>query len=720
MEFHGRTEGLLRTIRACLFAFLPLLSWDAHSQDTPKPQETQEAPKFPALVEQVTVDCVVSDKKGNPLPGLTARDFTVTEDGVPQSIASFEAIQLPAAPSETSAARPRVSTNYDLTERAGRTFVIVFDDVHMTRFSGRQAKVAVGEFLKNGVREGDRVTLVSTGGAAWWTSRMEAGRGELIALVKRLEGRSFPDSSSERMSDYEAMRIEVYNDVQAAAAVQRRFESTGVSLGRTQDSFGGGGSRGDPIVSARANEVYFQSVSRNRLTLAVLDRALASLTPVKGRKAVILLSDGFIYDPNLEEFKSVVQTSRKANAAVYFVESSGLGGLPGTLSAEWGPPIDAQDIGGALLDNTLASEGAESIAADSGGFSVKNTNDLGSGIQRIARESQTYYLLGYSPTNTKADGRFRKIEVRVARKGIEVRARKGYYAPLEDKAPPKSPTNVDPDIQQALDSPYEMGQVPLRMTAYISDETFLGKASTVVLTEVDIKDFGFHEEGARFIDAIEFLLVTAHRETGEYFRYDQTVGMKLLPATRDRLRETWFQIARDFELAPGGYQAKIVVREKNTGRIGTVSHDFEVPGLSQLRTSSINLSDTLVPNPDGEAGPPNPAILARRTFRSGSQLYGQFAVFGAAKDKATGMPKVATGHLIRTADGEVRSEMAPLLIRPTSLGKLSRIIGHTLTGYPPGSYEFILTVKDEVAGKAIEVHEPFTVVDALPSPSASR
>jgi VWFA-related protein len=689
-------------------------------------QESQEPPKFPAQIEQVTVDAVVTDKKGNPITGLTAADFTVLEDGVPQTVVNFEAVQLPATASATTPQKPRVSTNTDPASRVGRTFVVVFDDIHMTRFNAIPAKKAIAEFLKSGVREGDHVTLVATGGTAWWSARMEAGRDELIALLKRFEGRNIPDSSQDRMSDYEAMRIQVYNDPDVMARVSRRYQNLGISnqTGPSQganQSLSSSDSVGDPMVRSKAGDVYFQSVSKNRITLALLERVLSSLTTSKGRKAVILISDGFIYDPNLDEFKTVVQASRRANAAIYSVQSGGLSGMSDFMSAEFGNALADQDVGSALLDNSLAADGSDSIANDSGGFVVRNTNDLTRGIQRIAQESQSYYLLGYIPTNTKPDGRFRKIELRLARKGIDVRARKGYYAPLEGKAPPKKPAGVDPVIQEALDSPYEMPDIPLRMTAYVFDETMLGKANTTVLVEADVKDLGFKEQEGRLVDSLEFLMVTAHRESGEYFRYDQKVDMKLQPSTRERLLKTWFPISRDFELAPGGYQAKIVVRDKNTGRIGTVTHDFEVPDLTSFRTSSLILSDSLRPDPEGKPIP-HPVPLARRTFETGpdAKLFGQFTVFGAAKEKATGMPNVTAGYQIRSSDGTVQAEMQPSTIKPTSLGKLFRTVGNKLDGFPPGDYEFVLSVKDELAGKTLEIREPFTLVAPPQAPSASR
>ncbi|HEY2943180.1 MAG TPA: VWA domain-containing protein, partial [Vicinamibacteria bacterium] len=690
---------------------------------SPSPSPEAGTPSFPAQVELVTVDLVVTDKKGVPIPDLKATDFAVSEDGDPQSIASFEAVQLPATPSGTPKAPPKVSTNTEPESRTGRTFVILFDTIHLAPPQAQRAKIAVAEFLKNGVREGDRVTLIGTGGEVWWSTRMEAGRDALMAMLKRLDGRYIPDMAPDRMSDWEAMRIHVYHDTQVEQRVSRRFEQYGASTrGGTSasDTSSTAMMGGDPMVQGKASEVYFQSVSRNRITLQILERTLTSLASTKGRKSLILVSEGFIYDPNLDEFKKTVQASRRSNVAIYFLDTRGLTGMPDYFTAQFGPPIDTQDIGAVFMETLEASEGAESIAADTGGFSVKNTNDLGKGIQRIADESRTYYLLGYNSSHTQRDGRFRKIKVELAgRKGLQLRYRKGYFAPLEGgkSALDKRVGPGDPDIQAALDSPYAQEEVPLRMTAYVFDETILGKASVMIATDVDVSGFKFEEKEARFLDTLEFLLVVAHRETGEFFRYDQQVQMKLLPATRERFGKSWFPVVRDFELAPGGYQAKIVVRDKNSGRIGTVVHEFEVPDISQFRVSTPILSDALQPSPEGEKSVPRPVLSLRRAFPAGSTLYAEFDVYGAAKDKASGMPKVSAGYIIRRLDGPVQAVVSPTPIQPTSIGKLSRLVGSRLVAAEPGDYEFVLTVRDEIAGKTLELREPFTVTPAAPPPT---
>lgn len=660
----------------------------------------------------MTVDVVVTDKKGVPIPELEREDFSLAEDGAPQAIASFEAIQVPSAPSATTPQKPKISSNTTPEARTGRSFVVVFDDVHLAPFQSNRAKIAVTEFLKSGVREGDRVTLVATGGGAWWTTRMEAGRDELIALLKRLDGRLIPDTSPERITDYEAMRIHVYRDQQIVERVNRRFQTFGVS------PLGAQGRRGlsdeDPQVFGRASDVYFQAMTRMRVTLEVLERALASLAPNKGRKTLVLVSQGFIYDPNLDEFKRTVEAARRSNVAVYFLDTRGLEGLPAMFGAQFGPAADTRDIGPAMFESLEASEGAESIAADSGGFSVKNTNDLTGGIQRIANESRSYYLIGYHPKNTARDGKFRRIQVKVNRKGAQARARKGYYAPLEGKSALNSKKPVgDPQFQAALDSPYEVEEIPLRMTSYVFDETLLGKASVVVATDVDVSGFAYEEKDGRFADTLEFLMVVAHRETGEFFRYDQKIEMKLLPETRKRMGKTWFPIVRDFELAPGGYQAKIVVRDKLGSRMGTVVHEFEVPDLGQLRVSSPVISDTLQPMPEGASDSrPRPQLLARRAFEPGATVYCSVEVYGATKDKATGMPKVSAGWQVLSSDGSTVSSAPPSIINPTSLGRLSRLVGTKLEGYASGDYEIVMNFKDEISGHTLELHEPFTVVAA--------
>ena len=671
----------------------------------------QEAPpRFGAEVEQVIVDLVVTDREGDPVPGLTQDDLAVTEDGVPQQIVTFEAVNLPEEPTPLSTALPRISRNTEPAAQSGRIFVIVFDDLNLSPYRAHDAKAAVASFLTYGVREGDSVTLVATSGDAWWTARMTSGRDKLIDIVKRLDGRRIPDTSAERLTDWEAMRIYIHQDRHVTQQVMERFENFGVQLldqGDPQNPTTG--TVLDPLLGARVREVYFEARTRNQATLEVLERVLNGLASAKGRKSVILVSEGFIYDSNLVEFRRVSAASRRANAAIYFVNARGLEGMPVEFSAEFGPAPASADVGFALTSLSSLDDGSEALADESGGFTVRNTNDLDSGIQRIARETRIYYLLGYVPANTARDGSFRKIEIKLKDgRGLSVRARKGYYAPSAGgTVEVGAKEGIDPIMQAALDSPWAEDGIPLRMTHYVLGERTTGNADVVLVVELDVDALRFEEKDGRHASEIEFLLVDAHPQSGEYYRYDQTVTMSLRPATRERLSRTWYPIVREFELRPGDHQARIIVRETATGLIGSVIHEFSVPALDGFRVSTPILSDT--PRPGAAGTGPQPQPLARREFTQGGELVCQFEVYGAAKDE-TGMPRVAQGYKVLRPDGTVYKQLPQSLIDPTSLGSLARLFVVSLDRAAPGQYEMVLSFSDELSQKTLELHEPFTVV----------
>ncbi len=699
----------------------PPATQEAGSTAAAQAEEALSPPlTFSAEIEQVVVDLVVVDKKGNPVRGFTKDDLIITEDGTPQSIVSFEAIELPEEPAPVAPPPPTVSVNTIPEAQRGRTFVIVFDDTHITPFRARDAKAAVASFLENGVREGDHVTLVATSGGTWWTSRMNAGREKLIDTVKTLDGRYIPDTSMERMSEWEAMRIHVFRDARVASRVSSRFEKYGVSARQ--------GTRDDrtllhaedPYVTMRASEVYYSARARYRVTLQALERVANGLAGAKGRKSIILVSEGFIYDPQVEEFKRVAEACRRANTAVYFLNARGLEGMPTHMTAQFGAALPSQDIGFAFSETYEAAGGSDNVAADSGGFTVRNTNDLTDGIRRIADEMRIYYLLGYIPSNTARDGEFREIKVKFNKgkgNGLTIRARKGYYAPTPDGSPViLVKEGVDPVIQSVLDSPWVEDGIPLRMTHRVGPEKMFGKAEVLITTEVDIRGLDFKMVEDRQSASIEFLLVVVHRQSGEFFRYDQTVNMKLRASTRERLNRVWLSIVRDFELQSGDQQAKMVVREASTGVVGSVVHDFEVPALDKFRVTTPIITDIHQPNMDGPGV--RPQLVARREFAQGSELVCSFEVFGASQDE-NGMPQVVQGYRVARSDGVVYSEVPESVIRPTSLGALSRLFGFSLQDAMPGDYELQLTFRDELSGETIELQEPFSVVPAEPAEGAN-
>jgi len=699
-----------RQPRPSLTALLALFSLAAAAASQEPP------PTFKREVEVVTVDVVVTDKAGNPVTGLVREDFTVLDEGAPQALLNFDVVTPPDEgdePQTSTAARaepPRIATN-TAPRLPGRTFVVVFDNLNMSPLNTQRAKAAVVAFLEKGLHDGDRVMIAATAGGAWWTTTMPGGREDLIEILKGLEGRRFVTSAYDRMTDFEAMRVYQYSDHLMSRRIQERFERYGVKTDvkdarqvEAEDIAIRG--RIDPFVDNKAAETYLAARTRNRSTFGSIERVMKPLADTRDRKAVLLVSEGFVYDPAEPGYRLVVEAARRANAALYFIDTRGLDDMPGFYSAQFGERIDEKNVLAAIADMTQESEGAVSLARDTGGFTVAKTNDLETGIVRIGRESRSYYLLGYSPGNVPRDGRFRRIEVRVRRPGAIVRARRGYFAPSDapEAESAKASSRTDPQIQYGLDAPTPLDGIPLRMTAYVLEETSLGRARVLVAADADVSKVEFTQAEGRLMGALDTLAVAARRESSDVFRNDQKVDLERKPGPV--ASPSWYTIVREFELPAGAYQAKLVVRDATSRRIGTVSFEFLVPPLDALRISTPILTDTVQAPPGGV---PSAVLLARRTFGTQKPLFCRFDVYGAVPDPATRMPRVLAGHVLRRADGTVVSRSAPTEVAPTSLGGIFRLMQIPLTGMPPGEYQLELLARDERSGRERKVVEPFTL-----------
>jgi VWFA-related protein len=665
-------------------------------------------PTFPAQAELVTVDVVVTDEEGRPVLGLRPEDFTVTEDGASQEIVAFEAVHR-ADPGTGGGAEPspvaaelRPSTNQVPPEREGSHVLIVFDELHMTPVEAIRAREAIREFLGKGVSSGDRVAVVGTHQGTGWTARMPEGRGALSQVLDRLQGRRIADVVRDReaMTDYEAMRIDQERDPIVTDQVRRRLfpHSTDTDEARS-------------LVRARASRVYAQARLRTQQALGVVERSLAALAGSRGRKALVLVSGGIVQDARLDAFRRVVAASARANAAIYSIDARGLVAATSGLQASMNEPVALPDMaaGAGLSEIADAAEGGEGLALDTGGLVLRNRNDLAQSLARVESESRSYYLLGYAPTNRSADGRFRRISVKVAREAVSVRARRGYYAPGNGEK--KATETRDAAMQRALDAPFDLPDVPLRALAHVFGETGKGRLQVLLTGEVDVRRLAFFGEGGTDRDTVEALTVITRRDTGEQTRFDSQFEMTLRPETRERYERTWFPITRAIDLRPGAYQAKIVARDHNGGRVGSLTFDFDVPEPAGLRVSSLALSDRLRERPQDRIWAPEPT--ARRSFAPTGVLHCRFEVYGAAPDPASGRARVTAGFSIRRTDGRILVALPETPLAPGPDGTLARTVGAVLEAAPPGRYEAIVVVTDTVAGQATVTREPF-LIEATP------
>lgn len=173
-----------------------------------------------------------------------------------------------------------------------------------------------------------------------------------------------------------------------------------------------------------------------------------------------------------------------------------------------------------------------------------------------------------------------------------------------------------------------------------------------------------------------------------------------------QIRQRWLPLMRDFKFKPGTYQARLLVRDRQGGRVGTVRHEFEVPAPGEFRVSTPILTDVV--QPAGEGAGPRPIPLARRDFPAGSTLYLGFEVYGAQAGPG-GSPQVMTGYRVESLDGTVIGSQPRAELAAGPGGALSQMYSLNLTGLAPGDYVLVLEVNDQVAGRTLEVPELFGV-----------
>jgi VWFA-related protein len=731
-------------------------------------QERRDVPTFPSRTELVTVDAVVLDSAGRPVRGLTAQDFSLSEDGKPQAIVSFEAFDLGAGAEPVPASAPPgpVATNLRPTRATASTFVLLVDDMSLAPSRQETVRTALTQFLADGVRDGDELIYATTSGDAWWTARMPEGREDVLALAARVRGRSLADTGKDAVSEWEAFRISHWEGRgeggdagSAAGATGPPSGSLAPQPGRPTATVAGTSTtqrvvdryyqnrvcipelpaatplavcRG--MVFARAQQVDARRRNRTRDTLAAIDRAVFTLTGVRGRKALLLLTEGFLNDPDLDLAQEVAGRCREANIAVYALDVRGL--MTGLASADAAGTPNTAELGAMQMEQIEAqAAGSDGLAEDTGGFAVRDTNDLGGGATRVAEESRVYYLLGYAPPEGKGPRDWRKLKVGVGRPGLRVRARKGYTlrtaaeiasaaeARLAAQSRPAGPKTsagreaapaplLPADVARALASVRETDAIPLRAMAYALEGRPKGAVRTLIAVEADMRSLANlgGEDHPRAV--LTLSIAAAHRDSGQTQRINQRVEVEAGPARAGATKtaaawdDGWLALSRELDLLPGVTQARIVMRDEFQGRLGALTLRFVVPPAAGLRLSTPVITNRISSAREGL--PSGPILVAHREFPSGDRLYCWFEVFGAAPRTGTG-PRVEASYELRRRDGEVMRRGEPSLVSPSADGRLLRLLALPLDGIVQGDYELVLRVEDKATGQTRERIEPLRI-----------
>jgi VWFA-related protein len=691
-------------------------------------REVSSPPTFPAAVELVTVDAVVLDGKGRPVSGLAREDFVLSEDGKPVEISTFEAFA--GEPAEAAAAAPAaLAGNESGVRSAGRAFAIIVDDLRIPAARVEGARQAAVSFLERSVRDGDEVTLGTTSGDAWWSARIPEGREDLLAVLARVRGRYVESTSLDRMTDYEAFWINAHESSPAMAPLIPNRPGSAPAAAPTPEPNPMGGSIKERVkqrwqdlnlctgtscegmVRDHAADLDGTRRARTQLTLRAVRRGLDALAPVRGRKSLLLLSEGLIDDPD-SDLRGVESASREANTAVYFIDTRGLVALPGGGSAADAeptlPPRDRLTMG--FEDAVLESAGASALAEATGGFSVRNTNDLAAGADRIADESRVFYLLGFHPAG-KSTRDWRKLRLEVKRPGLTVRARKGYTlraaaAPGDAKPGKKGSKRpaLDPAVARALDSAHDAADIPLRMMTYVFEPRPNGTTHVLVAAEFDGSRLGVEGKERARAARLELGILVTHRDSGRQLRSDDTMALTIAGGEAP----AWRAVARDFELPPGVTQARVVLRDPASGALGSISRRFEVPAAGALRLSTPILTEHIEPATTAQSRP-RPALAVHRVFKPEGQLYCEFEVYGAARAAAQAPPRVVAGLALWTGDGRLVRRAPPTPIAADPDGRVVRLLGMALDGLAEGPYDLVLEVQDEVSGARLLDREPFAL-----------
>ena len=692
-------RGSRRLLLVAALVTLPTLA--KTGQDQP--------PVFPSDVALVTVDAVVVDSNGQPVPGLARDDFVVLEGGVVQQIAAFEEV-VPPASSESSAttlsapvAPVRVVTNL-APEPEGASFLVVADDIHLSPRGASEARAVLERFLRESVRDGDRLAVVFTSTGSLWSGTLMDDQYDLLAFVARLRSRS-RDAGPQLMTEFEALRIAEYGDREILERVEGRYW--------LQKRCYEGPADCSRTVRADAEAFHFQARQERGASLAATRKAIERLGRGRGRKSVLLLSEGFPHDAGEEGSRRVVRAAERVNAAVYVVDVRGVVALPPWASAD--SPNDAElnssrmapeqvqrirDMMARSARDRLKTEqyiGVETMAADTGGTVLRGTNDLTPGLARISAESRSYYLLGYHPTSPVRDGQFRRIAVEVKRPGLTVRARKGYET-------------TGPARGRAAPAREGVRDVPLRLATYTLEPVGGAKERVLVALDVDVAGLVPEERDGRRAGRLELRVETTARDGGEGWIQSLTLESPFLQAAPAGARGEWHTVRVEFELPAGMHQVRASALEPSSGRVGVVSQRVQVPDPTGFRLTTPILSDA-VPGSSRGTGDPQPMAVAHRSFpgASGRPLFCAFEVIGAASDPDTGRSQVFVGFQLENGAGEVVAALPQTALAPAVGGRLHAVLALPLAQLPAGDYVLNLTSEDRVAKKTETLREGFAV-----------
>jgi VWFA-related protein len=634
----------MNRVGAAIVVALVLLSAGGPAAQSAAPSANGQS--FTANTTAILVDIVVRDRKGHPVLDLTADDFEVAEDHVPQKIDTFTrasrgsgigvgiAWKSPArAVANTQPAGDASSASDAILEEA--TTALVFD--HLSSESLRLAQRATLGYLPLSSESAVRVGVFATDPGVRVMQPFTTDR----ALVRRAVAGIVPSGTA--AEDQKAERTEELTDRRRDLEAQAQSNAggalgAGIALARNATVIGERETQLQLIRTELNMLRSFDNLDRAHKgydTTAALLAVVQQLSYLPGRKTIVFFSEGLPVSPALSaRLDYVIDVANRANVTTYAIDAKGLQSKSLLANARKemtdfaeqrlnqitsGSDRTEQPMTMAFerVEDTLKLDsrtGLARLAEETGGFLVEQTNDLSSALRRIDEDNEFHYLLTYSPTNGDFDGKFRAIQVKVARPNVQVFSRKGYRAirtttargtvdsdeasalavldrtPLSNAFPMQAAGFSFPDPARPGLTPVlvHLGTASLRFTANQQQSSYAGRAAVVVR----VRD-------ARGRDVQK--LSQQYLLTGE---------MKDLAAAKNG--EILFY--REIDLPAGVYTMEAVVFDANAGRASARVATLSVPSpeTSALGMSSLILVNRVEEVTDPPSGAHTPPLYVGR------------------------------------------------------------------------------------------------------------
>ncbi len=571
--------------RMIYFALLSLLfiGRSLNAQDSRSGQEALEKkqPTFKIPVNVITVNATVTDRQGNPVTDLTRNDFRIYDDGKLQTIQTFalefyepvppadlalqqdeERIQADAAP---SSARPRMIS-------------IFIDDITADSTDGYYHIVkAVENFLRQDIGPEDQVGIFAGSGRVRFpfSNNRQVLLEELATVFNQLNMDMVTREECPEITDLQAQMIVNHSPDDFAFSVAVEEVMGCLPVPRDPADPESARKFAEQFARAAASRQYEQSEYRSRTLLRTLRQHIRSLRHFEGVKNVVLLSDGFLFEDVVYELQDVVDQALYSGIIVNTVDSRGLYvNLPPIGSAGLSVYSVLQYKQRLYQENVSVQEiPLSQLAADTGGYFHRNSNDLYEGLRKISMRHTHSYVLTYAIPDMKSDGRYHRIRLEVSRPGLEITYRKGYYAPKEELTFERRKKE---DILEALNAPGDLNEIPIGLAYnyYEEDDSIY---SVSFMANASIRGLHFFDENSRYKNLIS-LVVAVFDEYDHFIEgLEKSIDFRLTEASYTSLLNNGFMARVEFKLPLGRYKIRAVIREGAQGKMGSVTKGIEIP-----------------------------------------------------------------------------------------------------------------------------------------------